>query len=81
MITWPKVPKLSDVTAALDELDARVTANRSLIDGIIADQAARIDELEHFADEHRAGADERTRIIDQLRAEAERLAWKVRFKR
>jgi len=80
-IAWPKIPKLDDVVKAIDALDERVAANTARIDTIIATQQARIAELEHFADEHRAGAAERQREIDTVKAEQARQAWAARFRR
>jgi len=84
-ITWPKIIKVEDVVTATDSLaaglealSARVAENRALIDTIVAAQQHQIDELEHFAAEHQAGAAERQRELDQLKAETERTRWSLR---
>jgi hypothetical protein len=74
-IEWPKHPiKLQDVVDAIDSLGDQVAAISARLDGIVATQT-RINELEHFAEEHRAGAADRQAEIDRLAAEAKRLRW------
>jgi len=82
-IVWPnpKVIKLGDVVTALEDLEERVTENRAIIDNIVAAQAKRISELEHFAEAHAAGATERQAEIDQVRAQLDRQAWYQRVGR
>jgi len=81
MITWPKVPKLSDAIAAIDDLDARVATNTDRLDNLVTAQAARITQLEHELAEHQAGAVKRQAEVDQLKADLARQQWQAQFGR
>jgi len=81
MITWPKVPKLSDITAAVDELDARVAANTARLDSLVDAQAGRIAELERDLAAHEAGAITRQAEVDQLKAALARQQWQTQYGR
>jgi hypothetical protein len=83
-LTWPKVPKLSDAIEAINALDARLAA----IEPYPQRNEARITALEHQAagtehglEEHQAGAAERQREIDALKAQFERERWHAKFRR
>jgi chromosome segregation ATPase len=84
MISWPKVPKLTDVMAAIDTLaydletlKATAASNKARLDTI----DTKATSAQHDIETHQAGAQERQREIDQLRATIQRDRWQTRFRR
>lgn len=77
----PKVPKVSDLVAALDQLDQRVIA----LEAYVVRNDNRITALEnrqtadnHELADHQAGAERRQAEVDQIKAELERAQWYAR---
>lgn len=77
VLNLPKNPKLDDLLAIIEELDEAVTTLEAYVEHNTGRLAA-IEELQHFAAEHQAGANQRQAEIDQLKAEINRQAWLAR---
>lgn len=85
----PKNPKVDDLIPLLAALDTRITALEAYVarndsritalekryDQVVAERGERIATLESEMAHHQAGAAERQREVDQLRAGAGRLRW------
>jgi hypothetical protein len=72
MITLPKVPKVADLVVALRELEVMVNRNDARITALETD---RVDPLELFAAEHKAGAVHRAEELKAVRAQMLRDRW------
>lgn len=71
-ISLPKQPKIVDLAAAIVELEAMVNHNAARIAAL---ETNRVDPLETFAAEHRAGAVHRQEELKAVRAQMLRDRW------